>query len=153
LEKSSPSEKNWFPYRAFLRTSNNGHLTINKLFNQKLTVMNQIIKRIMLITIAIAVPFLISCNGDDPQAVPGENEIWMRNNQFVPNNLVISPGTTITWINRENVIHNTISDDGLWDSGPMSLGDTHTFTFTDEGIYDYRCTFHPPGMVGRITVQ
>lgn len=109
-----------------------------------------IVSFIFLVVILFA---FVNCNGDDDDPVTrGDNEIWMQNTAFVPGNLTVSVGTTVTWTNRDNMAHNTISNDGLWNSGTLNSGGTFSFTFTDEGTYGYVCTLHP-GMTGLITVQ
>ena len=42
------------------------------------------------------------------------------------------------------------TDAALFDSGTLNPGDTFTFTFPDEGTFDYYCKFHP--MQGRVRV-
>jgi FtsP/CotA-like multicopper oxidase with cupredoxin domain len=43
-----------------------------------------------------------------------------------------------------------VSDTALYDSGTLNPGDTFSFTFTDEGTFEYFCKFHP--MQGRVRV-
>src|ERR1051325_3702040 len=50
---------------------------------------------------------------------PGPNEVYMENKMFVPNQLNVTVGTTVTWTNQEAVIHTVTSDNGLFDSGKM----------------------------------
>ncbi|MEO8992802.1 MAG: galactose oxidase-like domain-containing protein [Nitrosospira sp.] len=40
--------------------------------------------------------------------------------------------------------------EALFDSGSLNAGDTFTFTFTEEGTFEYYCRFHP--MQGRVRV-
>jgi plastocyanin len=73
--------------------------------------------------------------------------------QFVPRNLRIVAGTTVTWLNEDDVTHSAISISGplSFNSGPLTLNQTFSFTFTQAGIYRYRCSYHT-GMYGVITV-
>ena len=77
---------------------------------------------------------------------------------FSPDPVTVSVGTKVTWTNTQG-LHTTTSGngstgtpDGTWDSGPMSVGDTFSVTFTTPGTYTYYCTFHWPTMTGTITV-
>lgn len=110
---------------------------------------------LLVLTLLLSVS-LMNCNGDDDAdtgPTPGENEIFMINTTFDPPNLTISQGTTITWINQDNIAHTTTSNDGLWDSGTMNNGDTFSYTFDNTGTFDYRCAIHPNVMTGQIVVQ
>src|SRR5712691_7163685 len=64
----------------------------------------------------------------------------------------VPPGTTITWTNKGPTVHTTTSDNGLWDSGDMRVGDSFSFTFSDPGVYWYFCRPHP-FMRGTITID
>lgn len=98
---------------------------------------------------------LISCGDDDEQQDlgPGENEVWMQNTSFIPFSITVQEGSSVTWINQDNVAHNTTSNDGLWSSGTMNQDDTFTFTFDSTGVYNYRCTIHPDVMTGQVVVE
>ena len=97
---------------------------------------------------------LMNCNnGGEEEPMPEDNEVWMQNTSFVPQSIIISPGTTLTWINQDNIAHTTTSDDGLWDSGTMNQGDVFEYTFTNVGTFAYRCTIHPNVMTGEIIVE
>jgi plastocyanin len=111
------------------------------------------IKSIVSIAFLMLIVFAFTnCNSDDDPVVRGDNEVWMQNNTFAPGNLTISAGTTVIWTNRDNMAHNVISNDGLWNSGTINAGGTFSFTFEDEQTYAYVCTLHP-GMNGQIIVQ
>lgn len=64
--------------------------------------------------------------------------------------LVIPVGTTVVWVNRDAAPH-TVTGSSLA-SPTLSQGDTFTYTFTEAGVYDYVCAFHP-AMTHRIIVQ
>lgn len=87
---------------------------------------------------------------------------------FDPIGLLVSSGSTIRWINRENV-HTVTAyhpqndnhalriprDAAPFDSGYLvNPGDTFETTLTVPGVYDYYCAPHEAaGMVGRIIVD
>jgi plastocyanin len=77
---------------------------------------------------------------------------------YSPLNLEIPTGTTVTWINDDSVPHNiqSIGEAGkviqLFNSPPLNTGDKFEFTFEEEGVYNYFCSFHP-WRVGVVTVS
>ena len=83
---------------------------------------------------------------------PAANEIWMENLAFVPSTKVVDFGTTVTWINKDDVRHTVTSDEGLFDSGNIMPDSTFTYTFDSIGTRSYRCTIHP-GMTGVVIVE
>jgi plastocyanin len=94
--------------------------------------------------------------------VPGcEVDDWC----FMPANLHVHVGDTVTWVNSDNLPHTVTSvsptgaqtptpedEDGLFDSGFMSGGDEWSHTFNVEGEYYYYCQLHP-WMEGEVTVE
>ena len=77
---------------------------------------------------------------------------------YLPLNLEISSGTTVTWVNDDSVPHNIQSLDesgnviDWFNSPPLNTGDKFEFTFDEPGVYNYYCSFHP-WRVGSVTVK
>jgi hypothetical protein len=67
----------------------------------------------------------------------------IQNFSFVPGRMELDPGDGIQWTNRDTVPHSSTSDDGIWDSGVMSNGESYTFIFENEGTFAYHCSVHP----------
>ena len=59
------------------------------------------------------------------------------------NELRISVGTTVTWANRDNMLHTVTAVDGSFDSGFLDQGETFSYTFTQPGEFEYFCLPHP----------
>jgi plastocyanin len=78
--------------------------------------------------------------------------VSMENFSFVPADLTVSVGTTVTWTNNDAATHTVTSDTGLFDSKDMSKGGTFSHTFTEKGTFSYHCALHS-SMKGTITVQ
>jgi plastocyanin len=82
--------------------------------------------------------------------------IYMRNNTFVPRELTVLPGTGITWINDDSVVHSvkTIGNaTGMFNSGDMISGSQWSYTFGErEGRYEFTCTYHPE-MKGTVIIM
>ena len=76
---------------------------------------------------------------------------------FEPTEVIVSPGTTVTWVNDGNVRHNVVS----WSQSPkmglntelLAKGETYEFTFEESGVYVYFCEPHPFTMRGVVSVQ
>jgi alcohol dehydrogenase (cytochrome c) len=66
--------------------------------------------------------------------------------------VAVPPGTTITWTNNGPTVHTTTSDNGVWDSGDLQVGQSFSFHFTDPGLYWYFCRPHP-FMRGTISID
>lgn len=90
---------------------------------------------------------------DAPPPEPGVVDVLMLDFQFVPEDITVTPGTTVRWINEDFDTHDTISDDALWHSEYLGNGDTFEYTFTDDRIQQlsYYCSLHG-GMTGSVTV-
>lgn len=69
---------------------------------------------------------------------------------FSPANVTVEPGTTVVWTNVDIVDHTVTSD--YFTSDVLNPGDSYSFTFEDEGEFDYFCTLHPQ-MKGKVTVE
>jgi plastocyanin len=74
---------------------------------------------------------------------PGVNEVFIENMAFNPSTITVAANTTITWTNKDGVIHTVTSDAGLFDSKNLGKGGTFSFTFVESGTYAYHCTPHP----------
>ncbi len=80
-------------------------------------------------------------------------EISMVDDRFEPNNLTVSAGTTVTWVNRGGDWHSIASYDGSFESGKLATGEFFSVRLDVPGLYQYICKHHGmQGMMGRITV-
>jgi quinohemoprotein ethanol dehydrogenase len=82
------------------------------------------------------------------------NSVKIEDFDFSPGVFGVSvpPGTTITWTNNGPTVHTTTSDNNLWDSGDLDVGQSFSVTLTDPGVYWYFCRPHP-FMRGTITID
>ena len=62
---------------------------------------------------------------------------------FDPSQISTSAESTIFWTNDDAIEHTVTSDEGLFDSGPISPGDTFDNTFDSTGEFGYHCSIHP----------
>jgi len=104
---------------------------------------------------AAALPMELLISLPTGSGVPGCDE---TNECFLPYNVSIGVGATITWSNDDTAAHTVTSGivaegpDGLFDSSIFMSGTTFEFTFNDAGTYDYFCMVHP-WMTGIINVD
>ena len=77
---------------------------------------------------------------------------FLSTTAYVPNPVTVAVGTTVTWINNDNVAHTTTSQNDVWASPDMEPGSSYSRTFPSTGSFPYYCIYHP-GMVGTIVVQ
>jgi plastocyanin len=84
-------------------------------------------------------------------AAPGT--VFIDNFIFNPKAVTVKAGTTVTWTNRDDIVHGIASSNNAFKKSPaMDTDDTFSFTFTTPGTYQYFCYLHPQ-MVGSIVVE
>jgi plastocyanin len=108
----------------------------------------------------VALTLLAACGGDDatepeasttapPAAGAAAAEVSAEGFAFVPPELTVETGTTVTWTNADAALH-TVVGSGL--SGELAAsGGTFEHTFDEAGSFAYACTIHP-SMTGTVTV-
>ena len=79
--------------------------------------------------------------------------VTLSNFAFSPASLNIKVGDTVTWINKDAVMHTVVSDTaGIFESGNLAQNATFSYTFTSAGTFKYHCSIHP-SMTGTIIVK
>ena len=79
--------------------------------------------------------------------------VFIDNFIFNPKAVTVKAGTTVTWTNRDDIVHGIASSNNAFKKSPaMDTDDTYSFTFTTPGTYQYFCYLHPQ-MVGSIVVE
>jgi plastocyanin len=87
-------------------------------------------------------------NTPDPNST---TTVEIRNNAFIPDQLNVAPGTTVTFVNRDDVPHTATSDNKLFDSGELAPGASYPVVLEGAGTVTYHCYLHPE-MRGSIVV-
>src|SRR5262245_40094636 len=54
---------------------------------------------------------------------------------FGINPLMISTGTTVSWLNNDNTTHTSVADGSQWNSGNIAPGGRFNFTFNAAGTF------------------
>ena len=81
-------------------------------------------------------------------------EVKIDNFSFGPAALTVPIGTTVTWVNRDDIPHTVVSTDDpkTFKSKVLDTDEKFSFTFSKAGTYPYFCSIHPK-MTGKVTVQ
>jgi plastocyanin len=105
------------------------------------------------VMIAILLLFTGSASVKANDQPPAANaEVKIDNFVFGPQTLTVHVGATVTWTNKDDIPHTTVSTDGAFKSKVMDTDEKFSYTFTKAGTYSYYCTIHPK-MTGKVMVQ
>ena len=80
------------------------------------------------------------------------NEITIDNFTFTPEELTVPVGTTVKWLNHDDIPHTIVEKKTTFRSKALDTDDSYSFTFTSAGTFDYFCGLHPH-MVGQVIVK
>ena len=111
----------------------------------------------VLLLLAVAGPAPAHDMADRPAAAMPDkpvatDHVAIDNFTFGPAFIVVKPGTTVTWTNRDDIPHLVVADDKSYRSPPLDTGDSFTRRFDKPGDYPYFCGLHPK-MVGVVRVS
>jgi plastocyanin len=74
-----------------------------------------------------------------PRAADPNNDL-----SFDPPQINVPTGSIVSWTNADSIQHTVTSDEqGLFDAGPISPGDTFENVFDSAGEFGYHCAIHP----------
>jgi plastocyanin len=80
------------------------------------------------------------------------SEITIDNFTFTPKELTVAAGTTVKWVNHDDIPHTVVEKKTTFRSKALDTDDSYSFTFTSAGTFDYFCGLHPH-MVGQVIVK
>jgi plastocyanin len=78
--------------------------------------------------------------------------VGIDHNTFIPSEITVAPGTTVTWVNNETMPHTVVDQNKGFRSKTLAKEGTFSFTFTTAGDYNYLCSIHP-NMKGKVIVK
>jgi len=87
-----------------------------------------------------------------PAGLAEAGRVSIQQYSFLPGDISVRAGTTITWSNEDDAVHTVTAADKSWDSGRLPVGGIFSQTFADPGTYEFLCSIHP-AMKGTVTVQ
>jgi amicyanin len=87
-------------------------------------------------------------------AAPWPVKVSIADFVFEPKELAVPVGTTVTWVNTDDVPHTVTSTASppLVNSRILDTDDKFSFEFKAAGTYEYFCKLHPY-MTGRVVVK
>jgi amicyanin len=80
------------------------------------------------------------------------NVVTIDNFTFTAKETTVPVGTTVKWVNHDDIPHNVIDKNKAFRSKALDTDDSYSFTFASAGTYDYFCGLHPQ-MQGKIIVK
>jgi plastocyanin len=96
-----------------------------------------------IITTTTITPVFSQEEGSSVSIAPGAAD---PNNDlsFDPPQINVPTGSIVSWTNADSIQHTVTSDEqGLFDAGPISPGDTFENVFDSAGEFGYHCAIHP----------
>ena len=85
-------------------------------------------------------------------AAQEENVVTIDNFTFTAPELTVAVGTTVKWVNHDDIPHNVVDKNKAFRSKALDTDDAYSYTFATAGSFDYFCGLHPH-MVGKIIVK
>ena len=85
-------------------------------------------------------------------AAASDTGIMIENFRFSPAPLTVAVGSTVTWLNRDDIPHSIVVPTLGVRSHPLDTDQSFAFRFDKPGTYDYICGLHP-FMHGMVVVQ
>jgi plastocyanin len=83
----------------------------------------------------------------------GPQEVKIDNFTYAPVTLTVAAGTTVKWVNRDDIPHTVVSEDkSTFKSKVLDTDDSFSYTFSKPGTYTYFCSIHPK-MTAKVVVQ
>lgn len=81
-----------------------------------------------------------------------ERFVTIENSTVMPKVVRITKGTTITWTNKDQVLHAIAGDDGSFNTGNLYQGESGSVTFGKIGTFEYKDKYSPE-IQGTIMVE
>ena len=111
------------------------------------------IKSRIRVATAFGVVLLVAAATFAARSAPATDaEVAIDQFTFLPQRITVKAGTTVTWINEDDVPHTIVSSSKVFKSKALDTADKFSFTFTTPGTYDYFCSVHPH-MTGAVVVE
>ena len=83
---------------------------------------------------------------------PSMKDVAIDNFTFTPSTITIPVGTTVTWVNHDDVPHTVTANDKGFGSKAMDTDERFSYRFAAPGTYAYFCAVHKH-MTGQVIVK
>ena len=104
------------------------------------------------VSFALLLAMAVFLSASRGHALAADAEIKIANFTFDPPILTMKAGTTVTWVNNDDIPHLVSEKDGKFRSSALDTGDKFSQTFSAAGTIEYFCAIHPH-MTGKIVVE
>lgn len=104
------------------------------------------------LTILVVVGEVVSVPLLSTASLPRRHVVDIRGFQFQPQRVMVAPGDTIVWINRDIVPHTVTASGGTWRSHQLEEGQSWEIVVEQNGPLTYFCEFHPH-MTGELSAR
>lgn len=115
--------------------------------------------RLLPIALALGLVALVGCSStaETPKEATGnatrtDKVDLPKSYRFAPAVIEVATGTSVTWTNSDNFVHNVHLLDGSDVTKGLPLGGSATITFNEPGTIAYQCSLHPQQMKGTVVV-
>ena len=85
-------------------------------------------------------------------AFTAEHAVAIKDMKFVPADIEVAVGDTVTFTNLDNAPHTATATDGSFDTGRLNKGESASVTVGAAGTFPYICEIHP-SMEGSIAAN
>jgi plastocyanin len=99
---------------------------------------------------ALAAVVILGSLAGDP-AFAADSKVTISNFTFNPPTLTVKAGTTVVWVNADDIPHVVSEKDGKFRSSALDTDEKFSQTFPTAGTIEYFCAIHPH-MTGKIVV-
>lgn len=72
-----------------------------------------------------------------------DTTVTVADMRFSPATVTVALGDSVVWSFQDSVAHTSTSNQGFWNSGPKSSGESFSRSFVSAGTFAYRCSIHP----------
>jgi plastocyanin len=87
-----------------------------------------------------------------PEVANAAVVVTIDNFTFSPQSLTVAAGTTVTWVNRDDIPHTIEDGERHFQSQALDTDDAFSVKFAKPGKYLYFCGIHPH-MTGNVVVK
>ncbi|HUQ79031.1 MAG TPA: cupredoxin family copper-binding protein [Patescibacteria group bacterium] len=78
-----------------------------------------------------------------PVSAAQTQTVIIEGNQFLPPDVSVEAGDTVTWTNHDVAPHNAVALDGTFGTERLQQNQSGSLTFSTPGTFGYQCTIHP----------
>jgi plastocyanin len=96
-------------------------------------------------------PHAVAEGPESAATQPSGPSVSIDNFTFSPSVITVHAGTTVTWVNHDDVPHTVTANDKGFASKTLDTDDRFSHVFTAPGTYPYYCAVHKH-MTGQVIV-